>query len=437
MATNVADRAVALRDRLIPRLPEHNPGRARRVWLYTVFVIRRWVVEDRAGGLAAILTIDTLLSMVPVLGLTLIGVSMMDPHSGEALLQNIFRSLVPETSRAEGMAIWVLESGRNVSVAKLGGLGFIVALGIAFVLFSALEKTFNRIWRVRRTRNVFVKFTMFYTIATLGPLLILYSLAQPLLSEVSAAFTSPIVTTSIGLVLLNLLMPYTKVSWRAALVGGVLSATLIELGKLVFGLYLTRVALDTYEGLYGPLAVIPILVIWWFLSWMVVLLGAEVAFVVQHKRAIALLGYLNPHVRTNDRMQGASGRTAARLLLAICDNYDRSGAGVTAVDLAERFELTLDRVGEILTHLEQRGLVLEAERPVAGYVPARLLDQIKVGDVLAAFEEEATQRARDDRLSRVFVELDEARGKVVGELTYQHLVELRREPRNASKSDDD
>jgi membrane protein len=418
-------------------VPERDPGRGRRVWLYTVFVMRRWLVEDRAGGLAAILTIDTLLSMVPVLGLTLIGVSMMDPDSGAALLQNIFRSLVPETSRAEGMAVWVLESGRNVSVARLGGLGFILALGIAFILFSALEKTFNRIWRVRRTRNVFVKFTMFYTIATLGPLVILYSLAQPLLSEVSAAFTSPIVTTSIGLILLNRLMPYTKVSWRAAVIGGVLSAALIELGKMVFGLYLTRVALDTYEGLYGPLAVIPILVIWWFLSWMVVLLGAEVAFVVQHRRAIALLGYLNPHVRTDDRLQGASGRTAARLLLAICDSYDRSGAGVAAVDLAERFELTLDRVGEILSHLEQRGLVLEAERPTAGYVPARLLDQIKVGDVLAAFEHEISQRVRDDRLSQVFVELDRAREQVVGDLTYQHLVELRREPRTAAKSDDD
>lgn len=424
-----------LRSYLFPTTPQRDPRPGRRTWLYAAFVLRRWLVEDRCGGLAAILTIDTLLSTVPVVGIALLAVNMMDPDSGAALLQDIFGALVPETSRAEGMARIVLEYGRNVSVARLGTWGFLLALAIAFVLFSALEKTFNRIWRVRRTRNIFVKFTMFYAIATLGPLLLLYSLAQPVVASMSQAFASPILTTTAAMVLLNRLMPFTRVWWQAAIAGGLLSAILFESGKWVFGLYLTRVALETYTGLYGPLAILPILVVWSFISWMMVLLGAELAFVIQHRRAIALQGYVNPYLRDAADLDAGSGRTAARLLLAICDAYDRHGAGATLDGLAERFKLPLDRVGGILGNLEHRGFVLEVERPSHGYVPGRPLDHIRVLDVLSAFDDEATRNVRDDRLSNVFTELDDARAKIVSDLTYHDLIALRRAQR--PEPDDD
>lgn len=425
------DRLAALRRRieearrqLVPQLPEVEPSRVRRVWLLTFFTFRRWLIEDRSGGMAALLTMHTLLSTVPTIGVALLVVGLMDPTSGTQLMEDLFRSLVPETERASQMAHDAMELAARVNVGNLGAWGFLVTISIAFVLFSTLEQTFNRVWRVTRRRSVLVKFTMFYTLATLGPALMLYSLAQPLVAGVTRHVALPVLTTGAGLVLLNRYMPHTAVRWGPALAGGVVSAVLIEVSKVGFGYYATRFALRTYEGLYGSLAVFPILIVWSYLSWMVILLGAEIAFVVQRRRYIALQGYLNRYVRERIEVPNDSGRTAARLLLAICDRFSRHGQGLGPEALGERFRLPLDRVGELLTQLAKHGYIVDTDTDAEGqsFVPARPLDQIKLLDVLVLFDHEHSQHPRSDRLGRLFEQLDEARLRVVADSSYAELV---------------
>src|SRR4029079_19205613 len=174
-----------VRRSLVPHLPEVEPSRLRRLWLLSFFTFRRWLIEDRSGGMAALLTMHTLLSTVPIIGVALLIVGLMDPVSGQALFAELFRSLVPETERAEEMARDATALASHVTVGNLGAWGFLVTISIAFVLFSTLEQTFNRIWRGTRRRSLLVKFTMFYTLATLGPALMLYSLAQPLVAGVT------------------------------------------------------------------------------------------------------------------------------------------------------------------------------------------------------------------------------------------------------------
>jgi membrane protein len=413
-----------VRHRLVPQLPEVEPSRIRRIWLLTFFTFRRWLIEDRTADKAALLTMHTLLSTVPTIGVALLIVGLMDPESGNRLFEELFRSLVPETDRAEQMAHDATLLAARVNVTNLGAWGFLVTISLAFVLFSTLEQTFNRIWRVTRRRSTLVKFTMFYTLATLGPALMLYSLAQPLIAGVTRTMGLPILTTSAGLVLLNRFMPYTAVRWGPAIAGGLVSALLIEISKVGFGYYATRFALSTYEGLYGSLAIFPILVVWSYLSWMVILLGGEIACVVQRRRHIALQGYLNRYVRERIEVPNDSGRTAARLLLAICDRYARHGQGLGPEGLGERFRLPLDRVTELLMQLFKHGYVVDTDIDEEGqsFVPARPLDQIKLIDVLVLFDHEQSQRTRADRLGRMFEQLDEARLRLVADTSYAELV---------------
>jgi hypothetical protein len=326
------------------------------------------------------------------------------------------------------MAGGAMALAARVNVHNLGAWGFLVTLSIAFVLFSTLEQTFNRIWRVTRRRSMLVKFTMFYTLATLGPALMLYSLAQPLVAGVTRFVALPVLTTGAGLVLLNRYMPLTAVRWGPALVGGLVSAILIEVSKVGFGYYATRFALSTYEGLYGSLAVFPILIVWSYLSWMVVLLGGEIAFVVQRRRYIALQGYLNRYVRERIEVPNDSGRTAARLLLAISDRYARRGQGLGPEALGERFRLPLDRVGELLGQLAKHGYIVDTDIDVEGqsFVPARPLDRIKLLDVLVLFDHEQSERARADRLGDIFEQLDEARLRLVADTSYADLIKRAR-----------
>lgn len=412
----------ALRVWLVPRQPEYDPVRFRRWYLVAAFVTRRFFVEDRCAGMAAVLTIHTLLSTVPIIGVALLVVGLMGENSGEQLLHRLFITLVPENARAEEMAEATMRLASNVSIRKLGIWGFLVTLVIAFALFQTLERTFNQIWRAQRTRSVLVKFTMFYTLATLGPLVMLYSLAQPLLPGVGLALGTPFITTAAGCVLLNRFLPFTDVRWRGALTGGLVSAVLFEIGKFGFGLYATRFALNTYEGLYGSLAVLPIIIVWSFLSWMVILLGAQIAYAVQHRRAIALLGYMNRYVLDRLAIQQPSGRTAARLMLAVCDQFARRERGLDVGVLAERFGIGLDLVGEILERLAKAGFVVETEGEPSTYVPARPLAQIQVLDVIALFDRDHARNPRDERLGDVFARVDEAIETAVGNATYAELV---------------
>ncbi|MEM9457370.1 MAG: YhjD/YihY/BrkB family envelope integrity protein [Myxococcota bacterium] len=422
------ERLRAIGRRLVPQHPELTPTWPRRVWLLTIYVIRRWIIEDRSAGMAAQLTMQTLLSTVPFFGVALLVVGLMDPESGTRLLEDLFHSLVPQSERARHMARDAAALAGRVNVSNLGVVGFLGTLTLAFVLFSSLERTFNRVWRVTRRRSLLVKFTMFYTLATLGPALMIYSLAEPLVAGVTRLVGLPVLTTSVGLVLLNRYMPHTAVRWGPALVGGLVTAFLIELAKVVFGYYATSFALSTYEGLYGPLAIFPILIVWSYLSWMVVLLGVELTFVLQRRRTIALQGYLNRYVRERTEAPRDSGRTAARLMLAICDRYTRHGKGMSPEALGERFSLALDRVGELLLQLERHGYIVDTATNYEGqsFVPSRPLDQIELLEILVLFDHEQSQHTRQDRLGRLYGQLDEARLRLVGTTSYADLVQRKR-----------
>ncbi|HET6584523.1 MAG TPA: YhjD/YihY/BrkB family envelope integrity protein [Nannocystaceae bacterium] len=413
---------------LVPDAPEHRPTPGRRIWLLAMYVVRRWLVEDRCGPLAALLTMDTLLSTVPIIGVALLAVGLMDPLQGATVLHDFFRSLVPDTDRAEAMAAGALTLANNVTVGNLGRWGFAATLALAFVLFWTLERTFNRIWRVTRRRSIIVQFTMFYTLATLGPLLMLVSLAEPMLARFSALLGTPLITTSLGLVLLNRFLPFAAVRWRAALIGGVVSAILLEIAKVVFGYYAASFALQTYEGVYGQLAILPILVVWSYVSWMVVLLGAEITYVVHRHRAIALQGYVNRYVVEAHEVRRPSGRTAVRIMLAIADHHARREVGPSIDVLGERFRIGLDHVGEIVDALERRGWVIETTEPANMVIPARPLGQIRVIDVLELFDRDMAKGTREDRLHALLGELDRARAHIMAETTFAELVDEPRAP---------
>jgi membrane protein len=415
---------------IVPTTPEYRPTSARRAWLVTVYVLRRWLVEDRSSAFAALLTMDTLLSTVPIIGIALLIVGLLNPEQGATLMFDLFRSLVPETDRAEAMAQGALDLANNVRVANLGRWGFVATLLIAFVLFATLERTFNRIWRITRRRSLLVRFTMFYTLATLGPLLMIVSLAEPMLARVSGLLATPLITTSLGLVLLNRYLPFTAVRWRAALIGGLVSAILLEIAKVIFGFYATSFALRTYDTVYGSLAVLPILVLWSYVSWMVVLLGAELTYVIHRQRAIALQGWVNRYVVEQREVRRPSGRTAVRIMLAIADHHARREVGPSIDALGERFRLSLDHVGEIVDALERRGWVLEMTDP-SMVMPAIPLDQIRVIELLELFDRDMARGTREDRLHALLAELDSARATIMSDTTFADLVAAPRGEKHA------
>jgi membrane protein len=162
------------------------------------------------------------------------------------------------------------------------------------------------------------------------------------------------------------------------------------------------------------------------MSWMMILLGAEIAYIVHHRHAVAHIGYVNRYLHDRREIGRPSGRTAARLLLAICDQYAVRELGTNEDELGDRFRLGLDVVNQLVTHLERAGYIVELDRPHPMLIPALPLEQIRLADVLDAFEQDKAGHPRDDRLGDLFDELDAARERIVGEITFRDLVDLPR-----------
>ncbi|KIG12200.1 Inner membrane protein YihY, formerly thought to be RNase BN [Enhygromyxa salina] len=437
---------------LIPTEPEHDPTPGRRVWLLAVYTIRRWLFADRCSALASSLALQTLLSVVPSVGVVLFFIGKLDPSFGTQFVQQIAYALGPDMDRAGELADGLVSLASGVNIQELGRWGLLVVIVLAFLLFSTLEKTVNEIWRVSRSRTIVAKFTMFYTLASLGPIVVFYSLAQPVLSRIGSLAITPVVTSGIGLILLNRFLPNQTVRWRAAAIGGLLSAALFEFGKIAFGRYLSMVAIHTYEGIYGSLAILPVFVVWAYLSWMIVLLGTEITFVVHHLSSVAREGYVQPNYRVQRRLLPSPGRTAARLLLAIADNYDRraetmrispdpddepdtaAALGMTVDALNERFDIGLAPIVAITDQLERAGLIVALGND-HGYVPGLPLEQITLATILHMFDGGGMKSARADILTEHFAALDEQQQKRIGELQFRQLIDMERARREGNAHD--
>ena len=415
-----------LREWLFPTQPEFSPSTGRRLWLTIVYILRRWLVVDRCTGLAASLTVETLLSMVPITSVVLFFVRVIDPGFGREFLEKLFSTLVPEGANADRVTEQVIEIGSRANVTSWGsGPARGHRLGLLAVLNP--ESTANKIQERPRHRGEVSHVLHHRSLA----IVVLYSLAQPVMERLSATvLVNPFVPTTLGLIVLNRFMPNTRVSWKAAFLGGVVSATLFELGKFGFGTYVSRISIDTYESVYGTLAVWPVFLVWVYLSWMIVLLGLEVAFVVHHDSSVRKEGYVPALLREEQLPSATPGRTAARLMLAIADQWARRRESSTVDQLNDRFGIGVGRTSLTLDLLEQRRMIVtvEGER---GYIPGMPLDQITVSSILGLFTEDLPTR-RDDELGRLFSDLDADAAGRMGDLTLHDLVMRERENEAAS-----
>jgi membrane protein len=160
---------------------------------------------------------------------------------------------------------------------------------VALLLISSIDHTLNHIWRVRKNRRQLVSFLIYWVVLTIGPVLIgisllttsyLFSLTgfeDNTLLAVRKFFIAflPYLGSFLSFLLIYLLVPHTHVHFWSALSGAMIASVLFELSKSAFALYFTH--FPVYKEIYGALAIIPLLFVWVFISWIVILVGAQVA----------------------------------------------------------------------------------------------------------------------------------------------------------------
>ena len=240
---------------------------------------------DKINVTAGHLTYVSLLSLVPLIVVMFTIFSAFPVF--EQLQRNIEDALIANLLPTSGEQLkqYIDEFVANASRMTAVGIGFLFV--VAVMLISAIDSTLNNIWRDTSKRRFIVSLAIYWMILTLGPVLIgsglaatsyLISLTQFAEEYVSGVrsfmlWFVPVVTSFVAFVLLYQLVPNRTVKFRYAAFGAVIAAILFELSKQIFSLYITH--FPTYQAIYGALATVPILLIWIYLSWNIVLVGAE------------------------------------------------------------------------------------------------------------------------------------------------------------------
>lgn len=244
------------------------------------------IIDDRLTVVASSLAYTTLLSLIPLITVVFSVMSAFPifetwQQSVEAFLYN---NLVPNATGTVQSYVqgFVSNTGKMTSIG-LGAL-FMVAL----LLISTIDKHINSIWRCKINRHFFLSFSVYWMILTFGPLFIAISLgissyifslsflseAGVLSGKLSLLKLVPALLGVLGLFVMYVVIPHRKVPFRFAFIGACISAILFEIIKRLFTWYVVQ--FPSYEVIYGALATIPILLVWIYLCWLIVLLGAEI-----------------------------------------------------------------------------------------------------------------------------------------------------------------
>ncbi|WP_420378226.1 virulence factor BrkB family protein [Vibrio scophthalmi] len=242
--------------------------------------------HDRVSVNAGYLAYITLLSIVPMLTvlLSILSSFAVFENAGEVIQDFVITHFVP----AAGDAV------KNALLQFVTNTGKMTAIGSAFLFVAALmlisniDKNLNYIWRVRKKRRLVFSFSMYWMVLTLGPILVGASIAATSYvtslkilehETLSGIYTLmlrwlPFLLSFFAFIGLYMLVPNKKVRFTHAVIGAIVAALLFEASKKGFALYITQ--FPSYQLIYGALAAIPILFVWVYLCWLIVLIGAEV-----------------------------------------------------------------------------------------------------------------------------------------------------------------
>lgn len=254
--------------------------------------------EARCRAAASNLAFTTLIAIVPLIAIAFAIVSVFPVFEtlSDELQAFVAENLVPEAADRV-VNVYLTEFAGNAAHVSAIGLALLVITGLVLVL--AIESAFDDIWRTEQRGPRAKRLAVYSLLVTVGPLLIgaslwltslLVSWSMGWFDYLDDAMVLPLRLLPFGLTivafaLLYFALPNEPVRFVDAAIGGLLAGVLFEVAKRAFGLYVTHIA--TYQAIYGAFATLPIFLIWVYLSWLVVLIGAVLVAVMPQLRVLS------------------------------------------------------------------------------------------------------------------------------------------------------
>ncbi|MYN11990.1 YihY family inner membrane protein [Pusillimonas sp. TS35] len=327
--------------------------------------VARFVIQ-RAGDkklmqVASSLTFTTVLSLVPLLTVVLsLFTAFPMFNEFQLALQNFLTASLMPPSVSDTVMQYLNQFAAKASGLTAVGSLFLIVTSISLIM--TIDEAFNDIWQVRQQRPIRQRMLAYWALVSLGPILagaspwalsLLARKSDGVIGDLSqggfALSLTPLLITGTAFTLLFRMVPNCKVAWRDAFVGGIGTAVVLEIMRAGFAYYLAR--FPSYTVIYGAFATVPIFLMWIYLSWLVILVGATVAAILPslRQRRWALVHY------TGDEFIDAL--RALRLLWQAQAEGPSPGLGTAY--LCDRLQIHQDELARVLCRLKDLGYAVD------------------------------------------------------------------------------
>lgn len=384
--------------------------------------------QDECPQRAAALAYTTLLALVPSLA---VAFAMLKAFGGLSPIQERLETLVYThlvTTSSLQAAEYIQKLTERVNAGAIGTVGFLAFIITAVSLLNTVADAFNRVWGVEDRRSLRDRFLTFFALTILAPILFGASISITGSIGRSAAWTRlpisglgpalvllvPFLLTWAGFLLLYEIIPSVPLRLRPAVFGSLAVAGSWELAKIGFELYVSTVV--NYGEVYASLSVIPVFLLWLYVSWLIALLGFEVSFFLQH-----------PELSRGATAPEATHTTvpipeAIRAFVAMAEAFARGSEPVTVSQVAQQVRVPEGIALAILVELERHGYAARVARPDGAYLPRRSPASVKVAELWHALGGRMGLTGVDP-LDQLLTGAADATTRAFGSTTVQDLLE--------------
>jgi len=358
-----------------------------------IYMVSTGFLADHCIIRASALTFITILSIVPLLAVAF----SISKGFG---LQNaeFFRDFLMGVSAGRAEVVdKILQYIGNTNVKTLGWIGVGTLLVTVFTTVGNVERAFNTIWGVKKGRTSWRKFTDFFSIIVICPVIVLvaasFTVAMQKLDLVHEFVTNPgydgleklmlkaisLALVWVGFTFAYAFVPNTKVRLKSAATGGIIAGTMWQSAQWFYIHW--QIGFTKYNAIYGSFAQLPLFLVWLYISWIIVLLGAEVSYAVQHLGAFVRRG-LSVNMSPLSRQ-----KVAIAALAHIQARFSAGLSPLSGAELARALQLPEDVVMENLAALAEVGLTVPlGEEEERGFGLAVAAENIRLADVVAVIE---------------------------------------------------
>ncbi len=426
------------------RLKDLSRIQASLVKYLRIFLLSsRGFMRDDCQKTASVLTYYSLLNVVPIVA---VAFAIAKGFGLEKLIEKQILQMAAKANWQADITHQIIMFSHKLLEQARGGL--IAGIGVALLLWTVIsilgkiEESLNQIWEVKKSRTLVRKFSDYMAMMVFAPILIIISSSATVLvaSQVKVIVNKiavlgvfskvillllnllPYVSIWVLLTMVYLVMPNIRIPPRACIFAGIAAGTIMQIVQWIYIKF--QIGVASYGALYGSFAALPLFLGWLQMSWMIVLLGAEIAYAYEHYETFGF----HPDY---SRISVSSKRLLVlRIFHLLTKQFSLGEKPLTPIQIAHMLEIPVRLVRRLLNELADVGLVVETTRGIKSEVafqPGRTIENITVKFALDEYEKHGIAKIPDDqsdeaaKISSFLKDISEATEKSSGNVRLKEI----------------